>query len=107
MEQTRKQHGKITSFPPLRWIRAFFVFLLVVPVKLYQWFISPWLPGTCRYNPSCSEYAIEALKIHGPIIGLLLGTKRILSCHPWGGHGNDPVPPAGTPFRQLFIKMKP
>jgi uncharacterized protein len=68
--------------------------------------ISPLLPKTCRYYPTCSQYAIEALKIHGPVIGLLLGTKRIFSCHPWGGHGFDPVPPKNTPFKKLFIQGK-
>jgi putative membrane protein insertion efficiency factor len=67
--------------------------LLIIPVKIYQWIISPMLPATCRYNPSCSSYAIEALRVHGPIKGLFMGTRRILSCHPWGGHGHDPVPP--------------
>jgi len=106
MEQSSNQHEKTAGFSLLRWIRALFIYLLVIPVKLYQWLISPWLPRTCRYYPSCSEYAIEALKIHGPLIGLLLGTKRILSCHPWGGHGPDPVPPSGTPIRELFFKKK-
>ncbi len=50
------------------------------------------LPPSCRYTPTCSEYAIEAIKKHGPFKGLWLATKRILRCHPWGGHGYDPVP---------------
>jgi len=66
--------------------------LLVVPVKLYQWFISPIIGQSCRYTPSCSAYAIEALRKHGPVKGLWLAIKRILSCNPWGGHGHDPVP---------------
>jgi len=49
--------------------------------------------ASCRHIPSCSEYAVEALKIHGPIKGIYLTTKRILKCHPWGTHGYDPVPP--------------
>jgi len=61
-------------------------------VKMYQWFISPWFPSTCRYNPTCSHYTIEALKKHGPIIGGYYSIKRIISCNPWGGHGDDPVP---------------
>lgn len=65
-----------------------FIFL----VWIYQYFISPLLPTTCRYTPSCSSYTIEALKKYGPIKGGWLGAKRILSCHPWGGHGHDPVP---------------
>lgn len=101
-----KQKGQPGLFP-FGWLRRLFVFLLIVPVRLYQWIISPWLPKTCRYEPTCSQYAVEALRVHGPVIGLLLGTRRILSCHPWGGHGYDPVPPGNTPFRQLFIKRKP
>ncbi len=89
---------KIIDNPPVSWLRAGFSFLLIIPVKLYQYLISPILPGTCRYTPTCSQYAIEALKIHGPVKGLIMGTRRILSCHPWGGHGYDPVPPKGTPL---------
>lgn len=68
------------------------VALLIIPVKLYQWFLSPWLGASCRYTPTCSAYTIEALKKHGPFKGLWLSIKRILSCNPWGGHGHDPVP---------------
>jgi uncharacterized protein len=82
----------------LEWIGAGLTLILIVPVKIYQWLISPMLPGSCRYVPTCSQYAIEALRVHGPVKGLLLGTKRIFSCHPWGGHGFDPVPPKGTPL---------
>ena len=98
---------RINSFFLFRWIRWLLIALLTVPIKIYQWIISPALPKTCRYYPSCSEYAIEALKIHGPIKGLIMGTKRILSCHPWGGHGHDPVPPKGTPIIKVFKPDKP
>jgi len=91
----------------INWIRSFFVFLLIIPVKIYQWMISPLLPNSCRYDPTCSVYAVEALKTHGPLKGLALATRRILSCHPWGGHGYDPVPPKGTPlFRFKKYKQK-
>jgi len=93
---------QINDFFLMRWIRRALIVLLTVPIKIYQWIISPALPKTCRYHPTCSEYALEALKIHGPIKGLLLGTKRILSCHPWGGHGHDPVPPKGTSLFKIF-----
>ncbi|WP_430816694.1 membrane protein insertion efficiency factor YidD [Carboxylicivirga sp. RSCT41] len=73
-------------------LRNGIVTILLVPVKLYQWFISPVLGASCRYTPTCSQYTIEALKKHGPIKGLYLAIKRILSCNPWGGHGHDPVP---------------
>jgi len=54
--------------------------------------ISPYLPPSCRYTPTCSAYGIEALKKYGPFKGSWLTIKRIASCHPWGGHGYDPVP---------------
>jgi hypothetical protein len=73
-------------------LRKILIFLLTVPIRLYQIVISPYFPAACRYTPTCSNYCIEALKKHGPIKGLWLGTKRLLSCNPWGGHGYDPVP---------------
>ncbi|MBS2098826.1 membrane protein insertion efficiency factor YidD [Carboxylicivirga linearis] len=76
----------------LKLLRDGIVALLIIPVKLYQWFLSPWLGASCRYTPTCSAYTIEALKKHGPIKGLWLSIKRIISCNPWGGHGHDPVP---------------
>lgn len=68
------------------------VYVLLLPIRFYQYCISPLLPPTCRFTPTCSQYAIEALKKHGPIYGLWLITKRLLRCHPWGGSGYDPVP---------------
>ena len=65
-------------------------FILIV--KGYQHLISPLLPATCRYDPTCSHYTIEALKTHGLLKGGWLAIKRIGSCHPWGGSGFDPVP---------------
>ncbi len=67
-------------------------FPFIAIVKLYQLVISPWLSPSCRYIPTCSQYAIEALKKYGPLKGLWLTLKRIVKCHPWGGHGHDPVP---------------
>jgi putative membrane protein insertion efficiency factor len=67
-----------------------FPFLLLI--KIYQNIISPYLPNACRYNPTCSQYAIEALKKYGVFKGTYLAAKRIGSCHPWGGSGFDPVP---------------
>lgn len=64
----------------------------VLLVRFYQEGISPFTPATCRFEPTCSSYFIEALKVHGLLKGLYLGTKRILSCHPWGKSGYDPVP---------------
>ena len=68
-------------------------FPLVVLIKFYQLAISPWLGKNCRYDPTCSHYTLEALKVHGLIKGGWLAMKRIASCHPWGGEGYDPVPP--------------
>jgi hypothetical protein len=61
-------------------------------IKLYQWIVSPMLGPKCRFTPTCSQYAIEALKKHGVFKGLWLTVKRLSRCHPWGGHGYDPVP---------------
>lgn len=69
-----------------------FSMLLIALVRFYQLSISPLFPPTCRYTPTCSAYAIEAIKKHGPLKGGWLALKRILSCNPWGGHGHDPVP---------------
>jgi uncharacterized protein len=65
---------------------------LILLIKFYQLAISPLLPNSCRYTPTCSVYAIEALKKHGILKGTYFAVKRILSCNPWGGHGEDPVP---------------
>lgn len=73
-------------------INRFVTWLLLIPVYIYRGAISPLLPPSCRYTPTCSRYAIEALKKHGPIKGSYLSAKRILSCNPWGGFGYDPVP---------------
>ena len=66
--------------------------LLILPIRFYRRFISPLTPPSCRFTPTCSQYAIEALHKHGPIRGLYLAIRRILRCHPWGGSGYDPVP---------------
>ena len=66
-------------------------YILIKLIKIYKFFISPLLGQSCRYFPTCSEYSIEALKTFGFFKGLLLSIKRILSCHPWGQGGFDPV----------------
>ncbi len=74
------------------------IFLLQLPALLYRWFLSPLLhalcgPGCgCRHVPSCSLYWMESLQKRGPFVGLILALKRLLSCHPWGSGGYDPVP---------------
>ena len=65
---------------------------LIVIVQGYQRGVSPFLPPSCRYTPTCSAYAVEALQRHGAARGSWLALRRLLRCHPWGGHGHDPVP---------------
>ena len=73
---------------------------LSLPIRLYRALISPLLPASCRFQPTCSAYALEALHAHGPAKGFYLAVRRILRCHPisWlgGSSGFDPVPPAHT-----------
>ncbi|NLY28043.1 MAG: membrane protein insertion efficiency factor YidD [Alcaligenaceae bacterium] len=66
--------------------------LLILPIRFYRYFISPWLGATCRFTPTCSAYAIEAIERHGAFRGAWLATKRIGRCHPWCAGGHDPVP---------------
>lgn len=66
--------------------------LLTVPVLIYRACISPMLPPSCRFTPTCSQYALEALRRHGALRGTYLTVRRLLRCHPWGGSGYDPVP---------------
>ena len=68
--------------------------LLILLVRAYQVVLSPLFAGCCRFEPSCSNYMIEALRIHGVVKGLYLGVMRLLRCHPFGKSGYDPVPPA-------------
>jgi putative membrane protein insertion efficiency factor len=66
--------------------------LLIGLVRFYQLAVSPWTPPACRFTPTCSAYAIDALREHGALRGLWLSARRIARCHPWGGCGHDPVP---------------
>lgn len=66
--------------------------VLLVPIRFYQLVISPLTPPSCRFTPTCSEYARQAILKHGPFKGLYLAVRRLLRCHPWGGSGYDPVP---------------
>lgn len=72
------------------------VALLRSVIRGYQIVLSPMIGPRCRYQPTCSAYAIEAIEAHGPARGLWLALKRFLRCHPWGGHGWDPVPPVAS-----------
>lgn len=74
------------------YISKAFVFILCLPIVFYQTCISPYTPPSCRFTPTCSEYAKQALRKHGPVKGLYLAIWRILRCNPWGGSGYDPVP---------------
>lgn len=76
----------------MKLIRKVFSYIFLALVYFYRYSISPLKPPTCRYSPTCSEYAILAIKKYGPFKGGWLALKRIARCHPWGGHGFDPVP---------------
>ena len=71
--------------------------VLIVPIRFYRLFVSPMLPPSCRFTPTCSQYALEAIEKHGPLKGLALAVRRLARCHPitWlgGSQGYDPVPP--------------
>ena len=71
-----------------RWLRT----LVLLPVHFYRRFISRYTPDTCRFDPTCSGYALEAVQRHGVLRGGWLTVKRIARCHPFGGYGDDPVP---------------
>ena len=73
-------------------IRDALAWPLIQLVRLYRLVISPWFGANCRFDPTCSAYAIEALQTHGILKGTWLAAKRIGRCHPWGGSGHDPVP---------------
>ena len=66
--------------------------ILILPIRFYQLSISPLFPPSCRFTPTCSQYAIEAIRRHGPFKGLWLALRRLSRCHPWGGSGYAPVP---------------
>tara|TARA_B100001939_G_scaffold79692_1_gene67571 strand:+ start:2537 stop:2758 length:222 start_codon:yes stop_codon:yes gene_type:complete len=67
-------------------------FIFILPIKMYQIVLSPLIGPSCRFNPTCSHYAIQAITKYGALKGLYLALKRIIRCHPWGESGNDPVP---------------
>jgi uncharacterized protein len=76
--------------PPALWPRR----LLAAPVHAYRFFLSPWLGSACRFEPTCSRYALDALDAHGAAHGSYLAARRVLRCHPWCDGGLDPVPAA-------------
>ena len=76
----------------LKAISRALAWVLIMPIRFYQRFISPLTPPSCRFTPTCSQYAVEALRKYGPFKGSWLAVKRLLRCHPLGGSGYDPVP---------------
>lgn len=90
------QHPRKTSpnlrKRPLRLLGYGFTLLFLALIRFYQYVISPLLPSSCRFVPSCSEYGVEAFRKHNAIRALFLTIKRIVRCNPWGGNGYDPVP---------------
>ena len=84
-------------FAPTEWLRRAAVAAIVAPIHFYRLFISPLFAPVCRFTPTCSEYALDAVRLHGPLKGLALTAKRLARCHPFtwlgGSSGVDPVPP--------------
>lgn len=82
--------------------------LLMLPVRGYRLLLSPWLGSACRFNPTCSAYALQALEQHGPATGSYLAACRILRCHPWCHGGHDPVPArtCSEPSQSLLSSKK-
>ncbi|MGB0774501.1 MAG: membrane protein insertion efficiency factor YidD [Akkermansiaceae bacterium] len=92
----------------MKTLRHFLTLLITIGIRFYQRFLNPILKAIggpncgCRFSPTCSNYFLQAVKLHGPFRGSWLGTCRIFRCHPWGGHGDDPVPkktPPPTPSK--------
>jgi len=71
-------------------------------VRVYQWCVSPWLGTCCRFSPSCSHYAVEAIETHGALKGVWLAARRVLRCHPFAHAGYDPVPPASKNTQSIL-----
>ena len=83
------EYGSRSAYEAMKRLLSY---LLLLPIYFYRKCISPMTSPSCRFTPTCSQYAVEAIKKHGPFKGLYLAVKRILRCHPWGGSGYDPVP---------------
>ena len=81
-------------------IRNLLSMIILLPVYAYRLMISPLLGVNCRFQPSCSEYAIDAIRLHGPLKGGYLSARRMMRCHPGGGSGYDPVPPSAEDKNQ-------
>ncbi|MEN8225493.1 MAG: membrane protein insertion efficiency factor YidD [Bacteroidota bacterium] len=85
-------------------LKTILAFPLLFVVYVYKYAISPLTPASCRHYPTCSEYSVQALKLHGPLRGSMLSVKRISRCHPWGTGGIDPVPKIIV--KKLSLKKK-
>jgi putative membrane protein insertion efficiency factor len=87
--------------------------ILILVVRIYRWALSPALTflfgaaSGCRFTPTCSQFALEAVRVHGALMGGWLATKRICRCHPWGGCGHDPVPPLNHKFPGSNLNSAP
>lgn len=80
----------------MKYVSAFFSFLLIGSVRIYKITLSPFIGRYCRFTPTCSDYAIDAIRKQGPLKGFILSFWRILRCSPWGGYGYDPAPSTFT-----------
>jgi len=98
----------------MKLIKMILGYVLLIPIYFYKWFISPLTGPACRHTPSCSTYAVDAIKNLGPLRGLFLGTNRILRCRPGGTHGYDPAPliwvkryrPWNTYFKKWLVSNR-
>jgi putative membrane protein insertion efficiency factor len=79
--------------------------LLALPVRAYRLVLSPWMAPRCRFLPTCSDYAVQALQQHGPVTGVGLAVKRLLRCHPWGGSGLDEIPAIRCRCAQVHLPV--
>lgn len=96
--------AKAMTLPPLKlWPRR----VLMLPVRAYRLLLSPWLGSACRFEPTCSAYALQALERHGALAGSYLTTARLLRCHPWCHGGLDPVPEAPPGLFTRFMAVSP
>jgi len=86
-------HASSPNVPARGVLSAVLLFLLLIPIRLYRAVVSPFIPPVCRFHPSCSAYALEALQTHGPFRGSFLAAWRLMRCHPFNPGGLDPVPP--------------
>lgn len=91
-EQTPTSEPNKSAEPQRTTLKRVAGTVLIAPIRFYQLCISPLMPPACRYVPTCSNYAIQAIRKHGPVKGAWLAAKRLASCGPWGGSGYDPVP---------------